>query len=84
MHRRGDFTRKEHERRHQLKIMEDLDKVLRQKPMTVRAVKKPRPKTVFHDDSVISRSPVRGLLGKIDSHGGWDSFYSSLISKIGL
>ncbi|XP_053574066.1 calmodulin-regulated spectrin-associated protein 3 [Bombina bombina] len=61
--RRGDFTRKEYERRHQLKIMEDLDKVLRQKPMTVRAVKKPRPKTVFHDDSVISRSPVRGLLG---------------------
>lgn len=63
VHRRGDFTRKEHERRQQLKIMEDLDKVLRQKPMTVRAVKKPRPKTVFHDDSVISRSPVRGLLG---------------------
>lgn len=31
--------------------------------MTVRAVKKPRPKTVFHDDSVLSRSPVRGLLG---------------------
>ncbi|KAM4035893.1 calmodulin-regulated spectrin-associated protein 3 isoform 2-T2 [Anomaloglossus baeobatrachus] len=61
--RRGDFTRQEYQRRHQLKIMEDLDKVLRQKPMTVRAVKKPRPKTVFHDDSVISRSPVRGLLG---------------------
>ncbi|XP_069801649.1 calmodulin-regulated spectrin-associated protein 3 isoform X2 [Dendropsophus ebraccatus] len=61
--RRGDFTRQEYQRRQQLKIMEDLDKVLRQKPMTVRAVKKPRPKTVFHDDSVISRSPVRGLLG---------------------
>ncbi|XP_077118414.1 calmodulin-regulated spectrin-associated protein 3 isoform X3 [Ranitomeya variabilis] len=63
VHRRGDFTRQEYQRRHQLKIMEDLDKVLRQKPMTVRAVKKARPKTVFHDDSVISRSPVRGLLG---------------------
>ncbi|KAM8972928.1 calmodulin-regulated spectrin-associated protein 3 isoform 2-T2 [Pelodytes ibericus] len=61
--RRGDFTRMEYQRRHQLKIMDDLDKVLRQKPMTVRAVKKQRPKTVFHDDSVISRSPVRGLLG---------------------
>ncbi|XP_075433393.1 calmodulin-regulated spectrin-associated protein 3 isoform X4 [Ascaphus truei] len=61
--RRGDFTRQEYHHRHQLKIMDDLDKVLRQKPMTVRAVKKPRPKTVFHDDSVISRSPVRGLLG---------------------
>ncbi|KAJ1161072.1 hypothetical protein NDU88_001560 [Pleurodeles waltl] len=61
--RRGDFTRQEHMRRQQLKIMEDLDKVLRQKPTTVRAVKKGRPKTVFRDDSVISRSPVRNLLG---------------------
>ncbi|XP_063787702.1 calmodulin-regulated spectrin-associated protein 3 isoform X2 [Pseudophryne corroboree] len=61
--RRGDFTRKEYQCRQQLKIMKDLDKVLRQKPMTVRAVKNARPKTVFHDDSVISRSPVRGLLG---------------------
>lgn len=64
-HRRGDFTKLEYQRRHQLKIMEDLDKVLRHKPMTVRAVKKPRPKTVFHDDSMIARSPVRGLLGNI-------------------
>lgn len=32
--RRGDFTRAEYERRHQLKIMSDLDKVLRQKPAT--------------------------------------------------
>ncbi|KAM9313416.1 calmodulin-regulated spectrin-associated protein 3 [Gastrophryne carolinensis] len=63
VHRRGDFTKQEYQRRHQLKIMEDLDKVLRQKPMTVRGVKKARPKTVFHDDSMISRSPVRGLLG---------------------
>ncbi|XP_069459973.1 calmodulin-regulated spectrin-associated protein 3 isoform X2 [Ambystoma mexicanum] len=61
--RRGDFTRQEHMRRQQLKIMEDLDKVLRQKPTTVRAVKKGRPKTVFRDDSVISRSPVRNLMG---------------------
>ncbi|XP_075063080.1 calmodulin-regulated spectrin-associated protein 3 [Mixophyes fleayi] len=61
--RRGDFTRKEYQCRQQLRIMKDLDKVLRQKPMTVRAVKNSRPKTVFHDDSVISRSPVRGLLG---------------------
>lgn len=61
--RRGDFTRQEYERRHQLKIMEDLDKVLRQKPTTVRGVKKQRPKTVFRDDSVLSRSPVKGYLG---------------------
>ncbi|KAK9535249.1 hypothetical protein VZT92_007643 [Zoarces viviparus] len=61
--RRGDFTRLEYERRHQLKIMEDLDKVLRQKPTTVRGVKKQRPKAVFRDDSVLSHSPARGFIG---------------------
>uniref|UniRef100_A0AAV2KEU9 Calmodulin regulated spectrin-associated protein family, member 3 n=1 Tax=Knipowitschia caucasica TaxID=637954 RepID=A0AAV2KEU9_KNICA len=70
--RRGDFTRQEYERRHQLKIMEDLDKVLRQKPTTVRGVKKQRPKTVFRDDSVLSNSPAKGLMGtklsKVYSH----------------
>ncbi|XP_034045361.1 calmodulin-regulated spectrin-associated protein 3 isoform X2 [Thalassophryne amazonica] len=67
--RRGDFTRQEYERRHQLKIMEDLDKVLRQKPTTVRGVKKQRPKTVFRDDSVLSRSPVKGFIGsRVYSH----------------
>ncbi|XP_051571686.1 calmodulin-regulated spectrin-associated protein 3-like isoform X2 [Myxocyprinus asiaticus] len=70
--RRGDFTRQEYERRHQLKIMEDLDKVLRQKPTTVRGVKKQRPKTVFRDDSDLSRSPAKGLMGsrlnKVYSH----------------
>lgn len=63
-HRRGTFTRQEYEWRHQLKIMEDLDKALRQKPTTVRGVKKQRPKTVFRDDSDLSRSPAKGLLGK--------------------
>lgn len=62
--RRGDFTRQEYERRQQLKIMEDLDKVLRQKPTTVRGVKKQRPKSVFRDDSVLSHSPVKGFMGK--------------------
>ncbi|XP_057201907.1 calmodulin-regulated spectrin-associated protein 3 isoform X3 [Triplophysa rosa] len=70
--RRGDFTRQEYERRHQLKIMEDLDKVLRQKPTTVRGVKKQRPKTVFRDDSGLSRSPAKGFMGsrlnKVYSH----------------
>ncbi|XP_069051841.1 calmodulin-regulated spectrin-associated protein 3 isoform X2 [Lepisosteus oculatus] len=67
--RRGDFTRQEYQRRHQLKIMEDLDKVLRQKPTTVRGVKKQRPKTVFRDDSVLARSPVKGSrLSKVYSH----------------
>ncbi|XP_062871406.1 calmodulin-regulated spectrin-associated protein 3 isoform X2 [Trichomycterus rosablanca] len=71
-HRRGVFTRQEYERRQQLKIMEDLDKVLRQKPTTVRGVKKQRPKTMFRDDSGLSRSPARGASGsrlnKVYSH----------------
>ncbi|KAM9843838.1 calmodulin-regulated spectrin-associated protein 3 [Aulostomus maculatus] len=70
--RRGDFTRQEYERRQQLKIMEDLDKVLRQKPTTVRGVKKQRPKSVFRDDSALSHSPVKGYMGsrlnKVYSH----------------
>ncbi|KAM7371792.1 hypothetical protein PAMP_009002 [Pampus punctatissimus] len=70
--RRGDFTKQEYERRQQLKIMEDLDKVLRQKPTTVRGVKKQRPKTVFRDDSALSHSPVKGFMGtrlnKVYSH----------------
>ncbi|KAM6905289.1 calmodulin-regulated spectrin-associated protein 3 isoform 1-T1 [Xenentodon cancila] len=70
--RRGDFTRQEYERRQQLKLMEDLDKVLRQKPTTVRGVKKQRPKTVFRDDSILSNSPVKGFMGtklnKVYSH----------------
>ncbi|XP_038143911.1 calmodulin-regulated spectrin-associated protein 3 isoform X2 [Cyprinodon tularosa] len=67
--RRDEFTRQEYERRQQLKIMEDLDKVLKQKPTTVRGVKKQRPKTVFRDDSVLSSSPVKGnRLNKVYSH----------------
>lgn len=70
--RRGDFTRQEYQRRHQLKIMEDLDKVLRQKPTTVRGVKKQRPKSLFRDDSALSRSPAKGFMGnkinKVYSH----------------
>ncbi|KAJ8254027.1 hypothetical protein COCON_G00206390 [Conger conger] len=70
--RRGDFTRLEYERRHQLKIMEDLDKALRQRPTTVRGVKKQRPKSLFRDDSALSRSPAKGYMGtkmnKVYSH----------------
>ncbi|XP_048104930.1 LOW QUALITY PROTEIN: calmodulin-regulated spectrin-associated protein 3 [Alosa alosa] len=42
--RRGNFTREEYERRHQLKIMSDLDKVLRQKPSTSKQQKQQQQK----------------------------------------
>uniref|UniRef100_UPI00398F73E7 calmodulin-regulated spectrin-associated protein 2 isoform X2 n=1 Tax=Pristiophorus japonicus TaxID=55135 RepID=UPI00398F73E7 len=58
-----NFIKQEYLRRHQLKIMADLDKVLQEKAMASRG-RKPRPKSsVFRDDSVLTRSPVKGLLG---------------------
>ncbi|XP_024127797.1 calmodulin-regulated spectrin-associated protein 3 isoform X2 [Oryzias melastigma] len=70
--RRGDFTKQEYERRQQLKLMEDLGKVLKPKPTTVRDVKKQARRTVFRDDSVLSNSPARGFMGtklnKVYSH----------------
>ncbi|XP_048377767.1 calmodulin-regulated spectrin-associated protein 3 isoform X4 [Stegostoma tigrinum] len=57
------FIKQEYLRRQQLKIMDDLDKVLRAKT-TLSKGRKPRPKSsVFRDDSVLTRSPVKGLLG---------------------
>ncbi|KAL4648757.1 calmodulin-regulated spectrin-associated protein 3-like [Arapaima gigas] len=61
--RRGEFTRQEYERRQQLKLMEDLEKVLRQRPTASRGAKKQRPKTEFRDDSGLSRSPAKGFVG---------------------
>ncbi|XP_072420305.1 calmodulin-regulated spectrin-associated protein 3 isoform X3 [Chiloscyllium punctatum] len=57
------FIKQEYLRRQQLKIMDDLDKVLRAKATPSKG-RKPRPKSsVFRDDSVLTRSPVKGLLG---------------------
>ncbi|XP_078091032.1 calmodulin-regulated spectrin-associated protein 3 [Mustelus asterias] len=58
-----NFIKQEYLRRQQLKIMDDLDKVLRAKSSANKG-RKPRPKSsVFRDDSVLTRSPVKGLLG---------------------
>ncbi|XP_078285466.1 calmodulin-regulated spectrin-associated protein 3 isoform X3 [Rhinoraja longicauda] len=58
-----NFIKQEYLRRQQLKVMDDLGKVLRAKSLANWA-KKPRPKSsVFRDDSVLARSPVKGLLG---------------------
>ncbi|KAM6218984.1 calmodulin-regulated spectrin-associated protein 3 isoform 2-T2 [Rhynchocyon petersi] len=67
--RRGEFTRLEYERRAQLKLMDDLDKVLRPwaSSGTGRPArggrKPPRPRSGCCDDSALARSPARGLLG---------------------
>ncbi|XP_036167883.1 calmodulin-regulated spectrin-associated protein 3 isoform X4 [Myotis myotis] len=64
--RRGEFTRLEYERRAQLKLMDDLDKVLRPRAAggPGRGGRRaPRPRSGCCDDSALARSPARGLLG---------------------
>lgn len=66
--RRGDFTRLEYERRAQLKLMDDLDKVLRPRAAGTGGPgrggrRAPRPRSGCCDDSALARSPARGLLG---------------------
>ncbi|XP_061046585.1 calmodulin-regulated spectrin-associated protein 3 isoform X4 [Eubalaena glacialis] len=66
--RRGDFTRLEYERRAQLKLMDDLDKVLRPRATGSGGPgrggrRAPRPRSGCCDDSALARSPARGLLG---------------------
>lgn len=67
--RRGDFTRLEYERRAQLKLMDDLDKVLRPRATGTGGPgrggrRAPRPRSGCCDDSALARSPARGLLGE--------------------
>nr|XP_036874261.1 calmodulin-regulated spectrin-associated protein 3 isoform X1 [Manis javanica] len=66
--RRGEFTRLEYERRAQLKLMDDLDKVLRPRAAGTGGPgrggrRAPRPRSGCCDDSALARSPARSLLG---------------------
>ncbi|XP_062965494.1 calmodulin-regulated spectrin-associated protein 3 isoform X2 [Cynocephalus volans] len=66
--RRGEFTRLEYERRAQLKLMDDLDKVLRPRASGTGGPgrggrRAARPRSGCCDDSALARSPARGLLG---------------------
>lgn len=71
--RRGDFTRLEYERRAQLKLMDDLDKVLRPRAgVPGRGGRRgTRPRSGCCDDSALARSPARGLLGEMLGWLGW-------------
>ncbi|KAI3353438.1 hypothetical protein L3Q82_019962, partial [Scortum barcoo] len=74
--RRGDFTRGEYARRQQLRIMDDLDKVLRQKSTTQgrSSAKKTRsrPRSMTREETQLSLSPAKGKTGskltKVYSH----------------
>ncbi|XP_004644955.1 calmodulin-regulated spectrin-associated protein 3 isoform X2 [Octodon degus] len=66
--RRGEFTRLEYERRAQLKLMDDLEKVLRPRAAGAGGPgrggrRAPRPRSGCCDDSALARNPARGLLG---------------------
>ncbi|ERE75485.1 calmodulin-regulated spectrin-associated protein 3 [Cricetulus griseus] len=70
--RRGDFTRLEYERRAQLKLMDDLDKVLRPRASGTGGPgrggrRATRPRSGCCDDSALARSPARGLLAMLRS-----------------
>lgn len=74
--RRGEFTRLEYERRAQLKLMDDLDKVLRPRAAGTGGPgrggrRAPRPRSGCCDDSALARSPARGLLGEDWGGAGW-------------
>uniref|UniRef100_G3Q8P5 Calmodulin regulated spectrin associated protein family member 3 n=1 Tax=Gasterosteus aculeatus TaxID=69293 RepID=G3Q8P5_GASAC len=62
--RRGTFTRVEYARRHQLRIMEDLDKVLREKSTSQgrSSAKKPRPRprSMTREETQRPVSPAKG------------------------
>ncbi|XP_028270768.1 calmodulin-regulated spectrin-associated protein 3-like [Parambassis ranga] len=74
--RRGDFTRGEYARRQQLRIMDDLDKVLKQKSTSQGrpAAKKTRsrPRSMTREETQLSLSPAKGTnvskLTKVYSH----------------
>lgn len=67
----GDFTRVEYAWRHQLKIMEDLDKVLQRKPTNQgrSSTKKThsRPRSMTREETRLSLSPAKGKIGKVKS-----------------
>lgn len=69
--RRGDFTRGEYARRQQLRIMDDLDKVLRQKSTSQggSSAKKTRsrPRSMTREETRLSLSPAKGTTGKVKS-----------------
>lgn len=66
--RRGDFTRGEYAWRQQLRLMEDLDKVLKQKSTnqgrTPTKKTRSRPRSMTREETQLSLSPAKGATGK--------------------
>lgn len=65
---RREFIRQEHLRRKQLKLMEDMDAVLRPRPPAAKQ-KKQRPKSIHRDHVESPKTPVKGPPGSPRSGG---------------
>ena len=59
---RREFIRQEYLRRKQLKLMEDMDAVLKPRPQVARQ-KKQRPKSIHRDHLESPKTPVKGPPG---------------------
>ena len=59
---RREFIRQEYLRRKQLKLMEDMDSVLKPRPQVARQ-KKQRPKSIHRDHLESPKTPVKGPPG---------------------
>lgn len=60
---RREFIKQEYLRRKQLKLMEDMDMLVKARPATAKQ-KKPRPKSIHRDVIESPRTPVRATAGK--------------------
>lgn len=60
---RREFIRQEYLRRKQLKLMEDMDMLVKARPATAKQ-KKPRPKSIHRDVIESPKTPVRATAGK--------------------
>lgn len=85
--RRGGFTREEYERRQQLRIMDDLDKVLQQKAMRQggSSAKKARsrPRSMTREETQLSLSPAKRTNGKLKRKNVVKTFFACTFQKSG-
>lgn len=66
---RREFIKQEYLRRKQLKLMEDMDMLVKARPATAKQ-RKPRPKSIHRDVIESPKTPVRATAGK-----GADALY---------
>ncbi|XP_018609167.2 calmodulin-regulated spectrin-associated protein 2-like isoform X3 [Scleropages formosus] len=59
---RRDFIKQEYLRRKQLKLMEDMDMVIKPRPLSAKQ-KKPRPKSIHRDVVESSKNPTKAVAG---------------------